>query len=101
MAEKIRINFKAYSVELLDETVKNIVSIVNRTGGSIKGPIALPTKIHRLCVLRSPHVDKKSREQFEVRIHKKLMYILDASPATMSSLQELEVSAGIKLTLKY
>ena len=100
MAQKIRINFKAYDAKLLDKAVGEIVSIVRRTGASVVGPIPLPTRINKFCVLRSPHVDKKSREQFEVRTHKRLMYIKDTTPQTMDSLMKIDVSAGVELDIK-
>ena len=100
MTQKIRVNFKAYDAKLLDKAISDIVSIVRRTGASILGPIPLPTRKQKFCVLRSPHVNKKSREQFEIRTHKRLMYIEDTTPQTMDSLMKMEVSPGVKVDIK-
>ena len=86
MDPKIKVRFKAYDDKLLDQTVGEIVHTVRRTGAQIVGPIPLPTRINKYTVLRSPHVDKKSREQFEVRTHKRLLYIMDTTPQTMDAL---------------
>ncbi|MDT8446217.1 MAG: 30S ribosomal protein S10 [bacterium] len=100
MTEKIRVNFKAFDPEQLDKAVKEIVSIVKRTGANVVGPIPLPTKRQQICVLRSPHVDKKSREQFKIETHKRLLYITNTTAQTMDSLMKLEVSAGVKVDIK-
>ncbi|HIF68155.1 MAG: 30S ribosomal protein S10 [SAR324 cluster bacterium] len=100
MEQKIKVRFKAYDDKLLDQTVGEIVHTVRRTGADIVGPIPLPTRISRYTVLRSPHVDKKSREQFETRTHKRLLYIKDATPQTMDALMRLDVSAGVDIAIK-
>jgi small subunit ribosomal protein S10 len=100
MDPKIKVRFKAYDDKLLDQTVGEIVHTVRRTGAQIVGPIPLPTRINRYTVLRSPHVDKKSREQFEVRTHKRLLYIMDTTPQTMDALMRLDISAGVDIAIK-
>ena len=100
MDPKIKVRFKAYDDKLLDQTVGEIVHTVRRTGAQIVGPIPLPTRINRFTVLRSPHVDKKSREQFEVRTHKRLLYILESTPQTMDALMRLDISAGVDIAIK-
>ena len=100
MTQKIKVRFKAYDYNLLDQTVREIVSAVKRTGAEVNGPIPLPTQRTVITVLRSPHVDKKSREQFETRTHKRLMYIIDPTPETMEALMRLEISAGVDITMK-
>jgi small subunit ribosomal protein S10 len=98
--EKIRIRLKAFDHRLLDQSVKDIVIKAKRTGASIAGPIPLPTKIHRFCVLRSPHVDKKSREHFEMRIHKRMLDISDYNNETIEELQKLDLPAGIEVEIQ-
>ena len=100
MAETIRVNFKSYDLDQVNIAIKEMTSVVNRTGASIIGPIPLPTKKERFCVLRSPHVDKKSREHFELRIHKRLLYIINYNKQMIDSLQTLEVSSGVKVDIK-
>ena len=100
MNEKIKVRFKAYDDKLLDQTVEEIVRTGKRTGAQIVGPIPLPTKIHKYTVLRSPHVDKKSREQFEMRVHKRLLYIMETTPQTMDALMRLDISAGVDIGIK-
>ena len=100
MNEKIKVRFKAYDDKLLDQTVEEIVRTVKRTGAQIVGTIPLPTKIHKYTVLRSPHVDKKSREQFEMRVHKRLLYIMETTPQTMDALMRLDISAGVDIGIK-
>ena len=100
MNQRIRINFKAFDAKLLDQTVKEIISIAKRSGARISGPVPLPNRIEKFCVLRSPHIDKKSRDQYEIRTHKRLIYISDTNPQTMDSLMKLEVSPGVSLDLK-
>ncbi len=100
MNQKIKVRFKAYDYNLLDQTVKEIVNAVKRTGALVDGPIPLPTRKTVITVLRSPHVDKKSREQFETRTHKRLMYIIDPSPQTMDALMKLDISAGVDIAMK-
>ncbi|MEW6237374.1 MAG: 30S ribosomal protein S10 [Candidatus Omnitrophota bacterium] len=97
---KIRIRLKAYDYRLLDQSTREIVDTARRTGAKILGPIPLPTRISKYTVLRSPHVDKKSREQFEIRAHKRLVDILDWSPKTMDALTQLELPAGVHVEIK-
>ena len=98
--QKIRIRLKAYDHRLLDQSVLEIVDTVRRTGARIAGPIPLPTKINRYTVLTSPHVDKKSREQFEIRTHKRLLDIMDPTADTLDALQKLSLSAGVNVEIK-
>jgi len=100
MTQRIKVRFKAYDYNLLDLTVREIVNAVKRTGAEVNGPIPLPTQRSVLTVLRSPHADKKSREQFETRTHKRLMYIIDPTPQTMDALMRLDISAGVDITMK-
>ncbi len=97
---KIRIRLKAFDHRLLDQSTLEIVNTAKRTGAKILGPIPLPTKISKYTVLRSPHVDKKSREQFEIRSHKRLVEIMDWSPKTMDALTQLELPAGVHVEIK-
>ena len=98
--QKIRIRLKAFDHRLLDRSVKEIVETARRTGATIKGPIPLPTRINKFCVLRSPHVDKKSREQFEIRTHKRLMDIMEPSQNTVDALMKLDLPAGVDVEIK-
>jgi len=98
-SQKIRIRLKAFDYKLLDTSVSEIVETARRTGAKIAGPIPLPTKINRFTVLRSPHCDKKSREQFEIRTHKRLIDILEPTQNTIDSLMKLDLSAGIDVTI--
>jgi small subunit ribosomal protein S10 len=97
---KIRIRLKAYDHRLLDQAVAEIVESARRTGARVAGPIPLPTRINRFTVLRGPHVDKKSREQFEVRTHKRLVDIQDPTPQTLDALMKLDLSAGVDVEIK-
>src|SRR5438445_550578 len=98
--QKIRIRLKAYDHQLLDRSVKEIVETVRRTGARVSGPVLLPTIINRWTVLRSPHVDKTSREQFEMRTHKRLLDIVDPTPQTVDSLMKLDLPAGVDVEIK-
>lgn len=100
MSEKVRMNLRAYDCRLLDQSVKEIVETAKRTGAKVSGPVPLPTKIHKITVLRSPHVDKKSREQFEIRTHKRLIDILDPTPQTVDALMKLDLAAGVDVEIK-
>ena len=100
MNQKIRIKLKAYDHRLLDQSVKEIVDTASRTGARISGPIPLPTKISKFTVLRAPHVDKKSREQFEIRTHKRLIDIFDPTPDTVDALMKLELASGVDVEIK-
>ena len=99
-AQKIRIKLKAYDSRLLDHSVKEIVETAKRTGVRVVGPIPLPTKINKYCVLRSPHVDKKSREQFEIRTHKRLIDILEPNQHAVDALMRLNLPAGVDVEIK-
>ena len=98
--QKIRIRLKAYDHKLLDQSTAEIVGTVHRTGARMAGPIPLPTKIEKYCVLRSPHVDKRSQEQFEIRTHKRLLDILEPTQQTIDALMKLELSAGVDVEIK-
>ena len=99
-SQKIRIRLKAFDHKLLDQSTLEIVDTARRTGARIAGPIPLPTHISRYTVLRSPHVDKKSREQFEIRTHKRLLDILDPTQQTVDALMRLDLSAGVEVEIK-
>ena len=98
--QQIRIKLKAYDHRLLDQSVVEIIDTAKRTGAKVSGPIPLPTRINRWTVLRSPHVDKKSREQFEIRTHKRLLDILDPTPQTVDALMKLDLAAGVDVEIK-
>lgn len=98
--QKVRIRLKAFDHKLLDQSAAEIVGTAQRTGARIAGPIPLPTKIEKYCVLRSPHVDKRSQEQFEIRIHKRLLDILEPTQQTIDALMKLELSAGVNVEIK-
>jgi small subunit ribosomal protein S10 len=98
--QKIRIRLKAYDYKLLDQSAGEIVETAKRTGAKVAGPIPLPTRINKFTVLRSPHVDKKSREQFEIRTHKRLLDILEPTPQTLDALMKLDLSAGVDVEIK-
>jgi small subunit ribosomal protein S10 len=93
-------NVRAYDNKVLDQSTEEIVNTVKRTGANIKGPIPLPTKIERYTVLRSPHIDKKSREQFETRTHKRLIDIIEPTPATVEALMKLDLASGVDVEIK-
>ncbi len=98
--QKIRIRLMAFDYKLLDQSVVEIVDTAKRTGAKVAGPIPLPTRINKYCVLRSPHVDKKSREQFEIRTHKRLLDILEPTQQTVDALMKLDLSAGVDVEIK-
>jgi small subunit ribosomal protein S10 len=100
ISNKIRIRLKAYDHKLLDQSVGEIADTVRRTGAKIAGPIPLPTRINKYCVLRGPHVDKKSREQFEIRTHKRVLDILEPTQQTLDALMKLDLSAGVDVEIK-
>src|ERR671924_868390 len=100
MNEKIRIRLKAYDYRVLDQSTSEIVDTAKRTGARVAGPIPLPTVKNKYTVLRSPHVDKKSREQFEIRTHKRLMDILEPNQNTVEALMKLDLSAGVEVEIK-
>ncbi|MBO6936576.1 MAG: 30S ribosomal protein S10 [Deltaproteobacteria bacterium] len=97
---KIRIKLKAYDHRLLDQSASEIVDTAKRTNARVAGPIPLPTRINKYTVLRGPHVDKKSREQFEIRTHKRLLDILEPTQETIESLSKLDLSAGVDVEIK-
>jgi len=99
-SQKIRIRLKAYDHRLLDQSTKEIVDTAKRTGARVAGPIPLPTTINKFCVLRSPHVDKKSREQFEIRTHKRLLDILEPTQQTIDALMKLDLASGVDVEIK-
>jgi small subunit ribosomal protein S10 len=98
--QKIKIRLKAYDHKLLDWSVGEIVETTRRTGAKVVGPIPLPTMKNKWTVLRSPHVDKKSREQFEVRTHKRILEILEPTPQTVDALMKLDLSGGVDIEIK-
>ncbi|MBI3127215.1 MAG: 30S ribosomal protein S10 [Candidatus Tectomicrobia bacterium] len=100
MSQKIRIRLKAYDHRLLDQSVTEIVDTVRRTGATLVGPVPLPTSINKYTVLRGPHIDKKSREQFEIRTHKRLVDILDPTQQTVDALMKLDLAAGVDVEIK-
>ncbi len=100
MATKIRIRLKAYDYKLLDQSTHEIVNTAKRTGARVAGPIPLPTRINKYTVLRGPHIDKKSREQFEIRTHKRLIDILEPTQQTLDALMKLDLSAGVDVEIK-
>ncbi len=91
---------KAYDHRLLDQSVREIVDTAKRTGARVAGPVPLPTRIQKFCVLRSPHIDKKSREQFEIRTHKRLVDIIEPTQQTVDALMRLELPAGVEVEIK-
>ena len=98
--QNIRIRLKAFDHRVLDQSTSEIVNTANRTGAEVRGPIPLPTKIEKYTVLRSPHIDKKSREQFEIRTHKRLLDIIDPTPQTVDALMKLDLAAGVDVEIK-
>jgi small subunit ribosomal protein S10 len=100
MAQSIRIRLKAFDHEIIDQSTKKIVETVTRTQAKVVGPIPLPTDKHRFTVIRSPHKDKDSREHFEMRVHKRLIDIVEPTPKTIDSLQRIELPAGVDIEIK-
>jgi small subunit ribosomal protein S10 len=98
--QNIRIRLKAYDHRVLDNSTREIVNTAKRTGAQVRGPIPLPTRIERFTVNRSPHVDKKSREQFEIRTHRRLLDIVDPTPQTVDALMKLDLAAGVDVEIK-
>mgnify|MGYP001324724773 FL=1 len=98
--QNIRIRLKAFDHRVLDSSTHEIVNTAKRTGADVKGPIPLPTKIERFTVNRSPHVDKKSREQFEIRTYKRVMDIISPTPQTVDALMKLDLAAGVDVEIK-
>jgi small subunit ribosomal protein S10 len=98
--QNIRIRLKAFDHRVLDQSTLEIVNTAKRTGAQVRGPIPLPTNIEKYTVLRSPHVDKKSREQFQTKIHKRLIDILNSTPKTVEALMKLDLPAGVDIEIK-
>lgn len=98
--QKIRIRLKGFDSRVLDLSTKEIVDTAKRTGAMVAGPVPLPTKIERYTVLRSPHVDKKSREQFEIRTHKRMLDILEPTQQTVDALMKLDLASGVEVEIK-
>jgi small subunit ribosomal protein S10 len=98
--QKIRIRLKAYDHRILDQSARMIVEAAERSGAAVAGPIPLPTEIKRFCVLRSPHIDKDSREHFEIRTHKRLIDILDPTSKTVDALMRLQLPSGVDIEIK-
>ena len=99
-SQNIRIRLKAFDHRVLDQTTLEIVNTAKRTGANVKGPIPLPTLIEKFTILKSPHVDKKSRDQFEIRTHNRLLDIIDPTPQTVDALMKLDLSAGVEVDIK-
>jgi|SRR5262245_11268419 small subunit ribosomal protein S10 len=97
---KIRIRLRAFDHQLLDKSTTDIVETAKRTGARVAGPVPLPTEIRRYTVLRGPHIDKKSREQFEIRTHKRLLDIIDPTQQTLDALMKLDLSSGVDVDIK-
>ncbi len=98
--QKIRVRLRAFDAELIDQSAKSIVGAVARAGARVSGPVPLPTKISKYTVLRSPHVNKKAREQFEMRTHKRLIDIINPTSDTINALMKLELPAGVDVEIK-
>ncbi len=99
-SQNIRIRLKAFDHRVLDQSTSEIVTTAKRTGAAVRGPIPLPNKIEKYTVLRSPHIDKKSREQFEIRTHRRLLDIIDPTPQTVDALMKLDLAAGVDVEIK-
>ena len=99
-SQRIRIRLKAYDYRLIDQSAEKIVESAKRTGARISGPVPLPTNLRRFCVIRGPHIDKDSREHFEMRVHKRLIDIVDPNAKTIDSLQRIELPAGVDIEIK-
>ena len=98
--QNIRIRLKAFDHRILDQSTTEIVNTARRTGAKIRGPIPLPTSLNRFTVLRGPHVDKKSREQFEMRTHKRVLDIVEPTPQTVDALMKLDLASGVDVEIK-
>jgi len=98
--QNIRIRLKAFDHRILDQSTSEIVNTARRTGAKIRGPIPLPTSLNRFTVLRGPHVDKKSREQFEMRTHKRVLDIIEPTPQTVDALMKLDLASGVDVEIK-
>lgn len=100
MQQNIRIRLKAFDHRVLDNSAREIVNTAKRTGAQVRGPVPLPTRLESFTVLRSPHINKKSREQFEMRTHKRLLDIVDPTPQTVDALMKLDLAAGVDVEIK-
>ena len=100
LRQRIRIRLKAYDHKSLDQAAQQIVETAERTGAQVAGPVPLPTKIEKFCVIRSPSIDKDSREQFEMRTHKRLIDVLEPSPRTVDALMRLNLASGVDIEIK-
>ena len=98
--QNIRIRLKAFDHRVLDQSTLEIINTAKRTGAQVRGPVPLPTNIEKYTVLRSPHIDKKSREQFEIRTHKRVLDILDPTPETVDALMKLDLASGVDVEIK-
>ena len=98
--QKVRVKVKGFDYKLVDQVVKQIVEAVERTGAVVTGPVPLPTRIEKFCVVRSPNIDKDSREQFEIRTHKRLIDILQPNPKTIDALTQLNLASGVQIDIK-
>ncbi len=98
--QNIRIRLKAFDHRVLDQSTREIVDTAKRTGADVRGPIPLPTRLERFTVLRGPHIDKESREQFEIRTHKRLLDIVDPTPQTVDALMKLDLASGVDVEIK-
>ena len=99
-SQNIRIRLKAFEHRMLDSSAKEIIATARQTGAQVQGPIPLPTRIERFTVLRGPNIDKKSREQFEIRTHKRILDIVDPTPQTVDALMKLNLAAGVNVEIK-
>ncbi len=98
--DKIRVRLRGFDIELIDQSARSIVQTVQKSGAKVSGPIPLPTRINKYTVLRSPHVNKKAREQFEMRTHKRLIDIIEPTSSVMDALMKLELPAGVDVEIK-
>jgi len=99
-SQNIRIRLKAFDHRILDQSAHEILNTAKRTGAQVRGPVPLPSRLEKFTVLRSPHIDKKSREQFEIRTHKRLLDIVDPTPQTVDALMKLDLAAGVDVEIK-
>jgi small subunit ribosomal protein S10 len=99
-SQNIRIRLKAFDHRVLDQSAHEIVNTAKRTGARVRGPVPLPSRLEKFTVLRSPHIDKKSREQFEIRTHKRLLDIVDPTPQTVDALMKLDLASGVDVEIK-
>ncbi|MEC9078193.1 MAG: 30S ribosomal protein S10 [Pseudomonadota bacterium] len=99
-SQNIRIRLKAFDHRILDQSAHEILNTAKRTGAQVRGPVPIPSRLERFTVLRSPHIDKKSREQFEIRTHKRLLDIVDPTPQTVDALMKLDLAAGVDVEIK-